>query len=230
MKRSAAAPGGQTDEGLEPGVRTDLEDALTYGSYLALPELLACQRPISGSHDELLFIVIHQATELWLKLMIHELRAARMRIRTDDLGPSFKMLARVSRIQEQLIRSWDVLSTLTPADYLGFRHRLGPASGFQSHQHRLVEAILGQRSRAKLAVFGTAPEIMAELEAELAVPSLYDEAIGCLARRGFAVAAALKSTAVVLSAVHVVAPRAIQSASSAGKTGGYFVWGSCCGS
>jgi tryptophan 2,3-dioxygenase len=178
-------------DALEPGVRTDLEGALTYDGYLALPELLACQRPVSTSHDELLFIVIHQATELWLKLMVHELRAARGRIRADDLGPSFKMLARVSRIQEQLIRSWDVLSTLTPADYLGFRHLLGPASGFQSHQYRLVEYLLGNRSRAKLAVFAGAPELLAPLEAELGTPSLYDEAISCLARRGFVVAPAV---------------------------------------
>ena len=135
MERSGppdAHEGRASDDALEPGVRTDFEGALTYGGYLALPELLACQRPVSRSHDELLFIVIHQATELWLKLMVHELRAARERIRADDLGPSFKMLARVSRIQEQLIRSWDVLSTLTPADYLTFRPLLGPASGFQS--------------------------------------------------------------------------------------------------
>jgi tryptophan 2,3-dioxygenase len=174
-------------EGLEPDVTTDLEGALTYGRYLALPELLACQRPVSKSQDELLFIVIHQATELWLKLMIHELQGARRCIAADDLGPSFKMMARVSRIQEQLIHSWDVLSTLTPADYLTFRHLLGPASGFQSHQYRLVEYILGNRNAAKLAVFAGELEIRRELEAELATPSLYDEAIRCLARRGFAI-------------------------------------------
>jgi tryptophan 2,3-dioxygenase len=176
---------------LEAGVRTDLEGALTYSDYLALTELLACQRPVSASHDEPLFIVIHQVTELWLKLMIHELRAARERLRADDLAPSFKMMARVSRVQEQLVRSWDVLSTLTPADYLTFRHLLGPASGFQSHQYRLLEYILGNRSRAKLAVFEDAPELLAELEAELATPSLYHEAVRCLARRGFAIASSV---------------------------------------
>jgi tryptophan 2,3-dioxygenase len=194
MERSGpldAHEGRASDDALEPGVRTDFEGALTYGGYLALPELLACQRPVSRSHDELLFIVIHQATELWLKLMVHELRAARERIRADDLGPSFKMLARVSRIQEQLIRSWDVLSTLTPADYLTFRPLLGPASGFQSHQYRLLEYILGNRSRAKLAVFRGAPALLAELQAELATPSLYDEAVRCLARHGLAVAPAV---------------------------------------
>jgi tryptophan 2,3-dioxygenase len=176
------------ESALEPGVQTDLADALTYGRYLALNELLACQRPVSDSHDEMLFIVIHQASELWLKLMVHELRAARARIAADDLQPAFKMLARVSRIQAQMIQSWDVLSTLTPADYLVFRHRLGPASGFQSHQYRLVEFLLGNRQRATLAVHRHTPEVFAELAAELARPSLYDEAIRLLARRGFAVA------------------------------------------
>ena len=173
---------------LEPGVRTDLADQLTYGRYLALDQLFACQRPVSESHDELMFIVIHQATELWLKLMVHELRAARGRIVADDLQPAFKMLARVSRIQAQLIQSWDVLSTLTPADYLTFRDRLGPASGLQSYQYRLLEFILGQKQPGMLAVHRHTPEIQAELRRELEAPSLYDEAIRLLARRGFAIA------------------------------------------
>jgi tryptophan 2,3-dioxygenase len=178
----------EPEPALEPGVQTELEDALTYGRYLALDELLACQRPVSDSHDEMLFIVIHQASELWLKLMIHELRAARARIAADDLQPAFKMLARVSRIQAQMIQSWDVLSTLTPADYLVFRHRLGPASGFQSHQYRLVEFLLGNRQRATLAVHRHTPEVHAALARELERPSLYDEAIRLLARRGFELA------------------------------------------
>ena len=127
--------------------------------------LLGCQRPVSDSHDELLFIVIHQATELWLKLMVHELRGARQRIVADDLQPAFKMLARVSRIQAQLIQSWDVLSTLTPADYLAFRHKLGPASGLQSHQYRLLEFVLGQKQASMLAVHRHTPAIEAELRA-----------------------------------------------------------------
>ncbi len=173
---------------LEPGVQTDLADALTYGRYLALDDLLGCQRPVSASHDEMLFIVIHQASELWLKLMIHELRAARARIAADDLQPAFKMLARVARIQAQMIQSWDVLATLTPADYLVFRDQLGPASGFQSHQYRLVEFLLGNRQRAMLAVHRHTPAVHAELASELERPSLYDEAIRLLARRGLAVA------------------------------------------
>lgn len=172
---------------LEEGVTTRFGDARTYGGYLALPELLACQRPVSQSHDELLFITIHQASELWLKLMIHELCAARERIRAGDLGPCFKMLARVVRIEAQLVQSWDVLSTLTPADYLAFRHLLGPASGFQSHQYRMVEFLLGNRSTARLAVFEESPDIHAALAGELARPSLYDEALRLLARRGLPV-------------------------------------------
>ena len=172
---------------LEPGVKTELEGQLTYGRYLNLDELLSCQAPVSDSHDELLFIVIHQATELWLKLTVHELRAARAQLRADDLQPAFKMLARVSRIQAQLIQSWDVLSTLTPADYLAFRDRLGPASGFQSHQYRLLEYLLGNKQAGMLAVHRHTPEIHAELADELARPSLYDEALLLLARRGMAI-------------------------------------------
>jgi tryptophan 2,3-dioxygenase len=172
-----------------PGFRTDLAGQLDYGGYLALDRLLTSQRPVSSSHDELLFIVIHQTTELWLKVMVHELRAARRMIATDNLRSSFKMLARVSRIQAQLIQSWDVLSTLTPADYLAFRDRLGPASGLQSHQYRLLECLLGHKRPEMLAVFRHQPDIQAEVAAELDAPSLYDEAVRLLARRGIAIAA-----------------------------------------
>jgi tryptophan 2,3-dioxygenase len=172
----------------EPEYRTDLAGQLTYSRYLALDQLLDCQRPVSDSHDELLFIAIHQATELWLKVILHELRGARARLIADDLQPAFKMLARVSRVQAQLIQSWDVLSTLTPADYLAFRHKLGPASGLQSHQYRLLEFLLGNKQPAILAVHRHTPEVHAELAAELATPSLYDEAIRLLSRRGLAIA------------------------------------------
>jgi tryptophan 2,3-dioxygenase len=175
------------EDEVENGVRTDLEGELTYGRYLGLDRLLSCQNPVSDSHDELLFIVIHQATELWLKLVVHELRAARARIQTDDLRASFKMLARVSRIQDQLIQSWNVLSTLTPADYLAFRDRLGPASGLQSHQYRLLEYLLGNKQAGMLAVHRHTPAIHAELAEELARPSLYDEALRLLGRRGLAI-------------------------------------------
>jgi len=176
------------DPDLEPGVRTDLEGQLTYGRYLDLERLLDCQRPVSESHDEMLFIVIHQATELWLKLMVHELRAARARIAADDLQPAFKMLARVARIQAQLIQSWDVLSTLTPADYLVFRDKLGPASGFQSHQYRLIEFLLGNKQASVLAVYRHDPESHAALADELMRPGLYDETLRLLGRRGLAIA------------------------------------------
>ncbi|MFO1067297.1 MAG: tryptophan 2,3-dioxygenase [Geminicoccaceae bacterium] len=175
----------------EAGLHTELGDRLDYGRYLDLDRLLACQHPVSPSHDEMLFIVIHQATELWMKLVLHELRAARRCIAADRLGESFKMLARVSRIQAQLIQSWDVLSTLTPAEYLAFRHLLGPASGFQSHQYRALEFVLGNRRAGRLAVFAHRPDLLAELQAELATPTLYDEAIRLLARRGHAIAPAV---------------------------------------
>ena len=180
---------GDDRQGLTGNIHTDFRRAMTYGDYLQLDRLLDRQRPLSDSHDEVLFIVIHQTTELWLKLVLHELVEARQRLRRDDLRPSFKMLARVSRIQSQLIQSWDVLATLTPADYLGFRERLGHASGLQSHQYRLVEFMLGNKNPALLAPLRDRPGIHAVLEAALSEPSLYDEAIRLLARRGFPIAA-----------------------------------------
>jgi len=173
---------------VEPGVKTDLAGQRDYTRYLGLDRLLTSQQPVSSSHDELLFIVIHQTTELWLKVMIHELRAARRMIVADTLRSAFKMLARVSRIQAQLIQSWDVLSTLTPADYLAFRDHLGPASGLQSHQYRILECLLGHKRPEMLAVFRHDLELHAELDRELDAASLYDEAIKLLARRGIAVA------------------------------------------
>ena len=164
--------------------------------------------------------MIHQATELWLKLMVHELRAARQQIIADDLQPAFKMLARVSRIQAQLIQSWDVLSTLTPADYLAFRHRLGPASGLQSHQYRLLEFVLG-RSSGMLAVHRHTPAIQAELRRELEAPSLYDEAIRLLARRGFRDRAggAQRDWSGRTGAIRACSPPGRRSTGNRGRTG-----------
>lgn len=176
-------------KGAPEGAHVDFAGDMSYGDYLALDQLLAAQKPRSAHHDEMLFIVQHQTTELWLKLALHELRAARERIRLDDLQPAFKMLARVSRIMAQLIQAWDVLSTLTPSEYLSFRGVLGKASGFQSHQYRLIEFLLGNRNPAMAAPHRHRPEIHAELEAELGVPSLYEEAIRLLGRRRFAIAA-----------------------------------------
>ena len=159
---------------------------MSYGDYLALDQLLAAQRPRSGQHDEMLFIIQHQTTELWLKLIRHELGAARDRIRADDLQPAFKMLARVGRIMTQLIQAWDVLATLTPSDYTAFRGALGRASGFQSYQFRLIEFMLGNKQRAMIDPHRHRADLAAVLEAELVAPSIYDEAIRLLARRGVA--------------------------------------------
>ena len=158
---------------------------VTYASYLDLGRLLAAQHPVSGAHDELLFIVIHQASELWLKLCLHELKAARTEIAGDDLRPAFKMLARVARAQGQLIGSWDVLATMTPSEYSAVRPHLGASSGFQSAQYRMVEFILGGRDAAHVRSHEDAPEVAQALRDELARPSLYDEVLRLLARRGF---------------------------------------------
>lgn len=169
------------------GARLDFAGAMTYGDYLHLDELLGAQRPLSGDHNEMLFIVQHQATELWMKLMIHELTAARDHIRRDDLQPAFKMLARVARIMAQLNQSWDVLSTLTPAEYSSFRGALGNASGFQSFQYRMVEFLLGNKQALHLEPHRHRPDLYAPLEELHRAASIYDEAIRLLARRGFAI-------------------------------------------
>jgi tryptophan 2,3-dioxygenase len=161
---------------------------LTYRSYLRLPELLAVQTPRTGVHDELLFVTIHQASELWMKLCLHELDEARRRIAVDDLQPALKMMARVSRIQAQLIQSWEVLATMTPADYATMRGGLGSSSGFQSDQYRKLEFVMGNRNAAMIEIFDEA-EVRARLVDELARPSLYDEALRLLARRGLPVPA-----------------------------------------
>ena len=129
-----------------------MNETVTYRSYLGLSELLACQRPLTDAHDELLFISIHQASEIWLKLTLHELRAARVRVIANDLPPAFKMMARVARIQAQLIQSWEVLATMTPADYTMMRGRLGTSSGFQSDQYREIEFMLGNKNASMVAL------------------------------------------------------------------------------
>lgn len=169
------------------GARLDFAGAMSYGDYLALEELLGAQRPLSGDHNELLFIVQHQASELWMKLAIHELIAARDLVRGDTLPPAFKMLARVARVMAQLNQSWDVLSTLTPAEYSSFRGSLGASSGFQSFQYRMIEFLLGNKDAHRMEPHRHKPKLYAALEALFAAPSLYDEAIRVLARRGFAV-------------------------------------------
>lgn len=160
---------------------------VTYSSYLDLDRILAAQHPASDAHDEMLFIIVHQASELWLKLCLHELEAARDCIAADNLRPAFKMLARVARAQTQLIQSWDVLSTMTPHDYSAIRPHLGRSSGFQSPQYRMMEFLLGGRNRDMVSLHKSLPDVVAALEAELARPSIYDEAVHLLARRGFAI-------------------------------------------
>lgn len=178
-------------EALPEGAHTDFSDSLSYGGYLRLPDLLAAQKPVSDAHDEMLFIVIHQATELWMKLIIHETRAAMTALEEDAFGPAFKMLSRVARIQTQLIQSWSVLSTMTPADYLTFRDDLGRSSGFQSAQYREIEFLMGNKRRAMLAPFVETPAVHAHLLATLEGPSLYDVALEALKRNGFEVSDAV---------------------------------------
>ena len=169
------------------GIHWNLDRSLSYGQYLQLDKVLGAQNPLSGQHDEMLFIVIHQASELWLKLCLHELAATRAQIRADDLEPAFKMLSRVARAQAQMIQSWDVLGTMTPADYMRFRDSLGQSSGFQSWQYRLLEFLLGNKDAKLIEVHSSDPPTHALLGRELATPSLYDETLKLLARRGFAI-------------------------------------------
>ena len=160
-------------------------DRMSYADYLSLDRLLQAQAPLSTAHDELLFIIQHQTSELWMKLAIHEIKAAIVALRTDDLQPAFKMLTRVARIFEQLNNAWDVLRTMTPSEYTDFRDALGQSSGFQSHQYRAIEYLAGNRNAAMLKPHAHRPEVIADLEAILEEPSLYDEAIRLLGRRGF---------------------------------------------
>jgi tryptophan 2,3-dioxygenase len=167
------------------GIHWDLERGMSYSQYLQLDKVLGAQKPLSGQHDEMLFIVIHQASELWMKLLLHELAATRAQIRGDDLEPAFKMLSRIARAQAQLIQSWDVLGTMTPADYMRFRDSLGQSSGFQSWQYRLIEFMLGNKDARMIEVHAADKPTHALLRRELATPSLYDESLRLLARRGF---------------------------------------------
>ncbi|MEQ9332622.1 tryptophan 2,3-dioxygenase [Thalassobaculum sp.] len=169
------------------GAQMSFDGRMSYGDYLRLDQILGAQTLLSSAHDEMLFIIQHQTSELWMRLAIHELVAARAAIAGGDLQPAFKMLSRVSRIFEQLNGAWDVLRTMTPSEYTRFRSDLGQSSGFQSHQYREIEYLLGNRNRAMLRPHAHRPEIHARLAAELARPSLYDEAIRLLARNGIAV-------------------------------------------
>ncbi|WP_018758024.1 tryptophan 2,3-dioxygenase [Paenibacillus terrigena] len=171
----------------ESAIHCDFSKEMSYGDYLQLDKVLSSQQRLSGHHDEMLFIIIHQASELWMKLILHELEAARLLIQQNNLEPAFKMLARVSRIQQQLIQSWDVLSTLTPAEYMEFRNSLGRSSGFQSFQNRLIEFMLGGKQTKLLTVYEHQPELHQQLSQSLHEPSLYDAAIMALSLRGLEV-------------------------------------------
>jgi len=160
------------------------DGATAYGDYLRLDQILGAQNPLSDAHDEMLFIIQHQTSELWMRLLVHELAAARDALSADQFGPAFKMLARVARIFEQLNTAWDVLRTMTPSEYTVFRKGLGQSSGLQSWQYRMVEFMLGNRNAAMLRTEERSREDMARLRSELAKPSLYDTALAVLARSG----------------------------------------------
>lgn len=160
---------------------------MTYARYLDLDPLLACQHPQTDLDDEMLFIIIHQTKELWLKQIIRELHLAKAQVQADALVPAYKALARVSRIQAVMTLSWDVLSTMTPSDYTRFRHVLGPSSGFQSDQFRTVEYLLGLKDGAFLKYQDDRPDAQDAMRAALEGPSLWDDAIAALARAGFAI-------------------------------------------
>ena len=166
---------------------TDLQGGRSYHDFLELDKILDAQPVITGAHDEPLFFILHQVKELWMKLMLHELEAVYPHLRNDELRPAFKIFARVKRIQENLIQAWHILTTMTPADYLKFRDGLGRSSGFQSFQYRSIEFIFGNKQRETIAPFEDRPEIVRRLVELLERPSLYDEAVMLLARRGHAI-------------------------------------------
>ena len=170
---------------LESGIHTDLKDRLTYGEYLSLDKILDAQNRLSTQHDEMLFIIIHQASELWLKLAGHEVEAAIGNVKEDDYRHAFKVIARVKLIFNQLVNSWNILSTMTPVDYLTFREMLGPASGFQSYSYRKLEFLLGNKNAGLIEVHRHDDKVYNGLSAVLTAPSLYDTVIAKLDDAGF---------------------------------------------
>jgi tryptophan 2,3-dioxygenase len=177
---------GSVDLSDEP-VHWDLGSSQSYGEYLHLDLLLQAQQPLTAEHSEMLFIIAHQVSELWMRLMRHELTAVMGCVRRDELDPSFKMLARVARVQTQLLAVWEVLSTMTPFDYTAFRNALGRSSGFQSYQYRLIEFLLGNKTAELIEVHKREPKIYELLTRTLQAPSLYDEVLRLLSRRGYEV-------------------------------------------
>ena len=173
----------------EEGAQLDFKEDMSYGDYLHLDQVLTAQHPLSPDHNEMLFIVQHQTSELWMKLMLHELRAAVANIASDDLGTAFKMMARVSRIMEQLVHAWDVLATMTPSEYSAIRPYLAASSGFQSWQYRCIEFAMGNKNAAMLKPHEHRSDLLAQVDAAYRAPSLYDESLRLLARRGIAIPA-----------------------------------------
>lgn len=172
------------------GAQLDFSRDMSYGDYLQLDAILNAQKPLSPDHNEMLFIVQHQTSELWMKLMLHELQAAVAHVASDRLPEAFKMLARVSRIMEQLVHAWDVLATMTPPEYSAIRPYLGKSSGFQSAQYRRIEFMLGNKNPAMLKPHEHRPELLAQVQADFEAPSLYDQVLMLMARRGLPVPAA----------------------------------------
>ena len=170
---------------METSIHADLRGKMSYDKYLRLHDILNAQKRLSNQHDEMLFIVIHQASELWLKLACHEVAAAIRNIRNDDLRQAFKVIARVKLILTQLTHSWSILSTMTPVDYLKFRDTLGPASGFQSYCYRKLEFLLGNKNRKLIEVHRHVPEVYEELKRILVEPGLYDVVLRKLRESGF---------------------------------------------
>jgi len=183
------APQAPEDIVREEKAQLDFSKSMSYGDYLQLDAILGAQKPLSPDHNEMLFIIQHQTSELWMKLMLHELRAAIANVAKDELGGAFKMLARVSRIMEQLVHAWDVLATMTPPEYSAIRPYLANSSGFQSAQYRCIEFALGNKNAAMLKPHAHRPDLLTQVQAAYEAPSLYDEALRLLARRGLPVPA-----------------------------------------
>jgi len=167
--------------------KLDFSNDMSYGDYLGLGKILTAQHPLSPNHNEMLFIIQHQTSELWIKLMLHELHAVRLQMQTGDLPPAFKMLSRVARIMDQLVHAWDVLATMTPSEYTAIRPFLGKSSGFQSYQYRELEFVLGNKNATLLKVHESVPDNHAKLHAALTTPSIYDQAILLMAKSGFTI-------------------------------------------
>ena len=194
-----------TDEAYDPtddGAEVDFVDKMSYTDYLGLDQILNAQKPLSQSHDEMLFIIQHQTSELWMRLALHELSSARDAIKNDQFDLAFKMLSRIAKIFEQLNSAWNVLRTMTPSEYISFRDDLVQSSGFQSHQYRLCEYVVGNRNKAMLKPHAHRPDLMAALEAELSLPSLYQEVIHSLARAEFFISPEVLNRDTSVSHVH----------------------------